>query len=806
MANNRKISIDIEAIDNASRVFRSVSSNMGSSLSSVNNSITRFNTSLRGYNNSMYSFNAVALRTLRNLGNSIYSFTEESIQNFASLEQQHAKTMGAMANNYDKTAKSQEKFLRDQSKLKDKAIELGTFGPTGKGSLYNSTEVSSAQTALIKAGKTGPEVLESGAVEQILKFAGGNDLSIDTATDFAVSLGTQFSIPMEEWGGMLDKVTRAADTSIVDVEDIIESMKYAGGIASGLNRPLEEVLGAVATMGNAGLKGSMAGTGIQSFYTRILSPVGKSQAVLDKAPGIAGQVMEAFIADTTVEGSGGKVFKPLVDVTSALNESMGLLDDVEQAWFAQKLFGLFQMKAAYALGREGKDGENLLEETIQDINTMSEGTVDAKWELMLGSMYGNIKALSNAWYGIKTDVGKRLSPVVKTLTGELFNFLAAEGNYEIDFDALRVAIKESSKMIGEQYGEQLGFVVEDIMNLGVDGGRVLKAISPTMVGIGGFTMNLLGGDLSGAFDALYDGLTKTQDNIEDLPYALQELAENANRAAQMLALLAGINMTAKVAESATTIWRYSFGKLITGAGMGAGAAGVAGAAGGAMGPPISKAMKMAGMATTGVSLLASAGSLMLAKGVSDRSQFVGGFNKGAGLPTVQTDKMSMESSFNKVFNSIPGNIKSALEETLKPIKDNATRGMLTGMSYKWYEDQTSKGNDITSDQLIKFADSLAGKYAEILKDNRVNNVEKYKALPFTDELQKYSNNYVDVNSMVSTVSNAVASIKPPIVNVAPPNVNVKVNVDKNGNESIIYDYSNTAKWLLQQGSRFGGGR
>ena len=39
-----------------------------------------------------------------------------------------------------------------------------------------------------------------------MKFAGGNDLQLETATNFAVSLGTQFSVPMDEWEDMLDKV------------------------------------------------------------------------------------------------------------------------------------------------------------------------------------------------------------------------------------------------------------------------------------------------------------------------------------------------------------------------------------------------------------------------------------------------------------------------------------------------------------------------------------------------------------------------------------------------------------------------
>jgi TP901 family phage tail tape measure protein len=177
-------------------------------------------------------------------------------------------------------------------------------------------------------------------------------------------------------------------------------------------------------MGNVGLKGSMAGTGIQSFFTRLLAPIGRGEASMSSAPSdYAESMFKSFVNDTTTKE--GK-FKPTVDITAELNDVMEALNDQEQAWFAYKLFGLFQMKSGFTLA---KNGGHQLQGVIDDITNNSPGTNDKKWDLMLDTSYGKQAALGNAMYGIKTDVGYRLSPITNEIADQLFQVLANKGNY-----------------------------------------------------------------------------------------------------------------------------------------------------------------------------------------------------------------------------------------------------------------------------------------------------------------------------------------------------------------------------------------
>jgi TP901 family phage tail tape measure protein len=390
VAYNEKLRLEVEADNKASdkidKVTKSVkdlgteSKQMGdesesswkkisSSIDRVTGKIEDVNRTVRHYNTMMSGLNRGMINLFEEAGAVIFDFTSDAINNFTELSEQHAKTLGAMANNYDRTADSQARFMADAQKLKDQAIYLGTYGVTGAGSLINATGVSQAQTELVKAGLTSDDILNKGATENVLKFAQANQLDTGSAVEFAVALGNQFNIPVDQWGPMLDKVSHTADLSTIGVNDIVQSMKYASGISSGVGKSLDETLGMVAVLGNFGLRGSQAGSSIQALLTRILT--GDTTVITDAMTDVAPpKALDAFYNFEKAAKPNGELL-PMNDVVDQLDETMAGLNDEEQAWFAKKLFGLYQMKGAYALISGDADA---LEETINNIEEQSDGT------------------------------------------------------------------------------------------------------------------------------------------------------------------------------------------------------------------------------------------------------------------------------------------------------------------------------------------------------------------------------------------------------------------------------------------------
>lgn len=566
MADDRKISIEIEAKDYASSVFRSVSSGVSTFAINANNGIIRANNALRQYNNTMRGFNTTVQTVLVDAGKAIYNFTTDAIKQFAALEQQHARTMGAMSSDYDfnfngkNTAQQQanmQKFYADSDSLKKQAYKLGIGGPDGNGSLYEPAEISAAQTALVKAGISPKDIISTNAINDVIKFAGGNELGIDKAVEFAVQLGTQFKIDPSGWGDMLDQVTYAANASVIDVEDVMESMKYAGNMAAGYDQPLSDVLAALAVMGNAGLKGGQAGTGIQALFARGMVPTGLSK--LAPAPDKEVEKIYKDFSSKVVDKNG--MFMGLENYTDELATTMEGLTDVQKSWFVRKMFGMFQQKAALALGRTDKDGDTVFAEMADKIKNNSEGTNDAVYQLMIESSGGQLQAVEKAYAGFQEQFGDALSPVTKEVTRQMIKAFVT-GNFNFDFDSVRKALKTSADAIDKQYGEQISQATQDVGNFMLDLLQIGQAEIPMATGTGEGIIKLLNGDFGGAWDEFTKHIEDTNTNIDGLPDDIQDTATAFKNLILVLEGLFALNIGTRIAEGVTSVIRLLTGGRI----------------------------------------------------------------------------------------------------------------------------------------------------------------------------------------------------------------------------------------------------
>ena len=573
MTDEEKIILTLEADDDASQKIDNVtkslqnldkqSGNMGSTNWATNlakgfeNAVNDVNNVTRQYNNLMSGYNRAVKNLVMDMGSAIYDFTSDSIDNFTKFSEQHAKTLGAMSADYQKTSEDQAKFFQDAQRLKEQAMQLGTYGVTGQGALMNIVEVSEAQTELIKAGVSAEEIADpnSNITRDVLTFAQANDLDTASAVEFAVSLGSQFGVDKSEWGTMLDKVSHTADMSIIDVKDIVASMKWAGGITSGLDRDLEEVLGMISILGDFGLKGSQAGTGIQALMTRLLT--GDTTVITDAQAEIApGNALEKFYEFEKIAKPDGNLL-PMADVIDEMDTIMTDMTDEEQAWFAKKLFGLYQMKSAYAL--LNGDETDLLNDVIEEIKNQSDGTNEDKLNQLLESQYGQLTSLNNLWEGIKTDVGDRLNPFVDAIRDELFNFLKNDGNYEINFDNLQSALDESCDLIEEKYGSAIADAVRGIGDLAIDFTQIGAEIAPIFgEGLIDTFGSLFDGNLLGK-DSVVENWSEMIDNmklaVNELPEDLQGLGNAIVGAIDWFGKLTAINAVSNVAELISSVFQ-----------------------------------------------------------------------------------------------------------------------------------------------------------------------------------------------------------------------------------------------------------
>lgn len=631
---DERVLIEIEAEDNASSKIDKVSSsiqNLGTStnnlgrgtgvsgfLQSWETGLHKFNSTMRQYNATMSGINNFTKRMLKDAGAAVWDFTTDSVEAYAEFTEQHAKVLGVMANqneykityndNLDEVSAKQQKFLEDANKLKSQSIQLGTYGIDSQGSLMDISSVSAIQEELLKSGVSSQDILSTDIVQQLMKFSVGNDLSTTESVEFAVALGNQFGIKPQDWGDMLDKVAHTADVSVIDVADVVQSMKYAGGITAGIDRPLEETLAEIAILGNFGLKGSQGGTGIQALLTRLLTQ--DTTVITDAQKEVAPErALKAFYDFSTYaksDGSGltydqianatsyeelGQLsgnLRPMTEIIDQMDEVMSELNDEEQAWFAKKFFGLYQMKAAYGL-LNGEETD--LQAVIDEITMQSSGTNDNKYSQLLESSYGKKEAFANLMQGIKVDFGERLSPFTDKIYEELTKFLSDPNNYEIDFEGLRQALQDSCDLIEEKYGTAIANAVENIGDLSIDLTQVMTELGPDIIeGVATMLGSATEGDIVGLVTDWGTMIDNMHASADELPEDLQGLADGITNVIDWFGKLMALNVATEIAElisSVLQILTIAGGAIINVAGAvvvnGTGVGGAGGAGGGAVG-------------------------------------------------------------------------------------------------------------------------------------------------------------------------------------------------------------------------------
>lgn len=159
--------------------------------------------------------------------------------------------------------------------LEDQALALNHLG-------FAAKDVVQAQTELAKAGLDANTVLAT--TPDLLNLAIAGELGLADAATLAADAMTQFNIPADNAGRVMDAFTFIANKTTTSVEMVRESMKMLAPAAATLRVPLEETATAIGLLAQGGLKGEQATASLATSLTRFASP-SKEALALMKATG-----------------------------------------------------------------------------------------------------------------------------------------------------------------------------------------------------------------------------------------------------------------------------------------------------------------------------------------------------------------------------------------------------------------------------------------------------------------------------------------------------------------------------------------
>ena len=285
------------------------------------------------------------------------------------------------------------------TKLTNKAKEMGA---TTK---FTAEESAEAFNYMAMAGWKTEDMLSG--IEGILSLAAASGEDLATTSDIVTDALTAFNMKASDAGRFSDVLAAAASNANTTVSGMGETFKYAGSMAGALGYSIEDVALMTGLMANTGIKATMAGTALNSIFTRLST----------NTNGAADAMSDLGIEFFTSEGNA----RDLSDVMGELRKATAGMTAEQKSQMANTIAGTQAQKGLLAILNASEEDYNKLADAINN----ADGAAAGMSETMLDNLQGSITLLQSAVDGVKISFGERLSPYVRSLADWLTDQMPA---------------------------------------------------------------------------------------------------------------------------------------------------------------------------------------------------------------------------------------------------------------------------------------------------------------------------------------------------------------------------------------------
>lgn len=277
----------------------------------------------------------------------------------------------------------------------------------GKDTAFSANEAGLAMEELIKAGLSVEDVL-NGAADATVALAAAGGVDLPTAATIASNAMNQFNLGAEDLVNVADKIAGAANASAIDVTDFGMSMSQVGAVANLVGLSFDDTALAIAAMGNAGIKGSDAGTSLKTMLLN-LNPSTQEAADLMKELGIITE--DGANQFYTAEGS----IKSMSEISDVLNGALAGMTDAQKQATLATLFGADAIRGAAVVADTGAAGFDTLSESMTKVTAAD--VAATRLDNLQGSTEQLLGSLETLWISIGSEIIPVLRSMVDQITG-----------------------------------------------------------------------------------------------------------------------------------------------------------------------------------------------------------------------------------------------------------------------------------------------------------------------------------------------------------------------------------------------------
>ena len=184
---------------------------------------------------------------------------------------------------------------------------------------FTALEIASAAKFLAMAGMDIATINASMRPITNLALIGDNDVGL--IADLTTNIMSGYNIQSGSMGTVADIITSTISRANVNVVEMAESFKMAAGYLKLSGVDFSEAAAAIGILGNAGMKGTMAGTALRAMSTRFAKPTKLAEATLDRL-GVK------FTRFTEIAGKKVEKLRPLAEIFKDLHDAGASLEDM----------------------------------------------------------------------------------------------------------------------------------------------------------------------------------------------------------------------------------------------------------------------------------------------------------------------------------------------------------------------------------------------------------------------------------------------------------------------------------------------
>lgn len=148
----------------------------------------------------------------------------------------------------------------------------------GRTTRFFAEQAGQGMVFLARSGMTAQESME--VIDDTLRLGQAGALDLATASRITTQALRGFRMPTADAARAVDVLAKAANASNTDVVQMGDALKFAGPIAKGVGVEIEEAGAAIMMLANAGMAGSMAGTGLRKVMSNLERPSETEKKVL----------------------------------------------------------------------------------------------------------------------------------------------------------------------------------------------------------------------------------------------------------------------------------------------------------------------------------------------------------------------------------------------------------------------------------------------------------------------------------------------------------------------------------------------